>query len=120
MGGGTDRGGAQRRHTAPAVAPHPSLPPPPAPLGLAWTAPDLRTKSWDDLHKLWLVLLKERNLLLSARDDARAARERLANPFRLTKVRKSMARVKGVMWERARAEHTGKELAELRRFIDAL
>ena len=119
MGGGTDRGGPNADTPRSRRTP-PSLPPPPAPLGLAWTAPDLRTKSWDDLHKLWLVLLKERNLLLSARDDARAARERLANPFRLTKVRKSMARVKGVMWERARAEHTGKELAELRRFIDAL
>ena len=66
------------------------------------------------------MLLKEKNILLTARDAARAKKERLDNPFRLTKVRKSMARVKGVMWERARTEHSGHDLAELRRFIDAL
>lgn len=95
---------------------------PPSPLsGRAWTAADLRGKSWDDLHALWVVLLKERNLLLSARDAARADREKLANPFRATKVRKSMARIKAVMWERARAEHAGtKNVAELKAFIDAL
>lgn len=98
----------------------PTRPPPPIP-GRAWTAADLRAKSWDDLHALWVVLLKERNLLLSARDAARANREKLANPFRATKVRKSMARIKAVMWERARAEHKGtKELTELKAFIDAL
>ena len=89
--------------------------------GRAWTAADLRKKSWDDLHSLWIVLLKEKNLLLSERDAARARKERLANPFRATKVRKSMSRVKAVMWERAQLESKDlQELRSLKAFIDAL
>ena len=60
-------------------------------------------------------------MLLSERDAARARKERLANPFRATKVRKSMARVKAVMWERAQLESKdSQELRSLKAFIDAL
>lgn len=55
--------------------------------GRSWSAEDLRRKSWDDLHKLWYVLLKERNLLLSERDRYKAAGQVMPNGRRMTKVR---------------------------------
>lgn len=75
------------------------------------------------------VLLKERNLLQTERAGARTAREKFLNPARLSKVcslpalssrfkltrmpqvRKSMARIKLVLTERAIAECAGDEEA---------
>ena len=54
--------------------------------GRSWSAEDLRRKSWDDLHKLWYVLLKERNLLLSERDRYKSAGQIMPNGRRMTKV----------------------------------
>lgn len=69
--------------------------------GKDWKAADLRRKSWDDLHKLWYVLLKERNMLASEQGRRKARGEKLPNPTRTTKVKKSMARIKLVLTERA-------------------
>lgn len=69
--------------------------------GKDWKAEDLRKKSWDDLHKLWYVLLKERNMLASEKMRRKAKGEKMPNPTRTTKVRKSMARIKLVLTERA-------------------
>jgi large subunit ribosomal protein L47 len=88
--------------------------------GRAWTATDLRSKSWDDLHALWYVLLKERARLAASADASRAARSRPANPARAAKVRKSMARIKLVLSERAAAHPEPVKSYELRAFVDAL
>lgn len=69
--------------------------------GKEWKAADLRRKSFDDLHKLWYVLLKERNMLASEQGRRKARGEKLPNPTRTTKVKKSMARIKLVLTERA-------------------
>jgi large subunit ribosomal protein L47 len=74
--------------------------------GRGWTVPELRRKSFDDLHKLWFVLYKERNLLLTDRERKR----RMGNPItqadenRYTYVKRGMAGIKIVIKERKRIE----------------
>ena len=72
--------------------------------GRAWTAAELRNKSFEDLHVLWFLCLKERNYLLSERLYYRQIGMAAADPGRLGKVRFTMARIKVVIGERARAE----------------
>lgn len=88
--------------------------------GRSWKAVELRTKSFDDLHKLWFVLLKERNMLQSEKLRAKAEGRKIDDPMRLSKVRKSMARIKLVLSERAHAEPTRRKQEELKRIINAM
>ena len=88
--------------------------------GRAWRAAELRGKSFEDLHRLWFVLLKERNHLKAVRAFARAQRRDIANPERLTKLRRSMARIKLVLSERAHQMEEGEQRAALKRMIDAM
>lgn len=74
-----------------------------APAGRAWRAAELRLKSFDDLHKLYYVLLKERNALLTQRAHARQVGMGVPDPHRLKKVKLSMARIQVVLGERRRA-----------------
>ncbi|ETI41733.1 hypothetical protein F441_13015 [Phytophthora nicotianae CJ01A1] len=70
-------------------------------VGGDWKAWMLRQKSTEDLHKLWFVLLKERNALLTELQHCRAKNLAMPNPTRRTKVKKSMARIKLVLHERS-------------------
>ncbi|OQR88072.1 mitochondrial 39-S ribosomal protein L47 [Achlya hypogyna] len=70
-------------------------------VGGDWKAWMLRNKSTEDLHKLWYVLLKERNALLTEQAECHARNLALPNPYRKSKVRKSMARIKLVLHERS-------------------
>jgi large subunit ribosomal protein L47 len=55
-------------------------------IGRAWIASELRLKSHEDLHKLWYVLQKERNLLITKRQDCRRQGIPFIDKGRLIKV----------------------------------
>jgi hypothetical protein len=46
----------------------------------------LRQKSFEDLHKLWFLLLKERNVLASQKEEARRFQVPFPNYDRVDKV----------------------------------
>uniref|UniRef100_A0A8D0HGL5 Large ribosomal subunit protein uL29m n=1 Tax=Sphenodon punctatus TaxID=8508 RepID=A0A8D0HGL5_SPHPU len=80
--------------------------------GDAWTAEQLRGKSSDDLHKLWYVLLKEKNMLLTLKQEAKHQLLAMPSPERLEKVENSMERIDLVIKEREdalRLLQTGQE-----------
>lgn len=80
--------------------------------GRAWTVVDLRRKDFDDLHKLWYVLYKERNLLLSLKAKYRRSGRPIAQleDNRYIKVKRSMAAIKHVLGERQKIGNKIKEL----------
>ncbi|KAL8290491.1 hypothetical protein RQP46_002749 [Phenoliferia psychrophenolica] len=75
--------------------------------GRSWSSFELRRKSFDELHQLWYVLLKERNVLLTQREEARRLRVDLrgftSHADKLRMIQKSMARTKQVLSERRHA-----------------
>lgn len=70
--------------------------------GRGWRASDLRTKSFDELHSLWFVLIKERNMLNTAKEQAKRMKQDMIRPSRLVAVRKGLAAIKTVLGERER------------------
>ena len=82
--------------------------------GRAWKAAELRRKSQVELHELWHVLTRERNMLASEKHAARRVGGRMNDASRVRKVRKSMMRIKVVLGERSRAHHeaTSQEIAD--------
>ncbi|KAL1116769.1 hypothetical protein AAG570_005241 [Ranatra chinensis] len=72
-------------------------------VGRAWRIPELRIKSNDDLHKLWFVLLKERNMLMTMEHEYKQKFEPFPSPERLDKVNESMVNLEEVVRERNRA-----------------
>ncbi|XP_008264761.2 large ribosomal subunit protein uL29m isoform X1 [Oryctolagus cuniculus] len=82
--------------------------------GASWTCQQLRNKSNEDLHKLWYVLLKERNMLLTLEQEAKRQRLPMPSPERLEKVAESMDALDKVVQEREdalRLLQTGQEKA---------
>ncbi|XP_060066365.1 large ribosomal subunit protein uL29m-like [Ylistrum balloti] len=71
--------------------------------GRPWKMDELRIKSNTDLHKLWYVLLKERNMLLTMRHAYRQEFETFPNADRIDKVEESMENLMNVIKERDNA-----------------
>ncbi|KAG9288358.1 hypothetical protein G9A89_021389 [Geosiphon pyriformis] len=74
-------------------------------VGRSWRAAELRKKGFEDLHKLWYILLKERNLLATMKQEAKRFNkyeDLWAEAFqkRNLKCVKAMARIKFVLSER--------------------
>ena len=70
--------------------------------GRSWRAEELRLKSHDDLHKLWYVLLKEKNKLKSDFLMSKQMQQIYFGKNDLKKVNLSMARLLTVVNERKR------------------
>ncbi|VDD94625.1 unnamed protein product [Enterobius vermicularis] len=68
--------------------------------GRAWSKEELRLKSSSDLHKLWYVLLKERNMLLTMEAAYTKRLLSLPNPERVFRVNESMKNLEAVVHER--------------------
>lgn len=73
-------------------------------VGRSWRASELRLKSYEDLHKLWFILLRERNTLLTEKAWCKTNfRHWKGGKEKLWKLKKSMARIQCVVGERKRA-----------------
>jgi large subunit ribosomal protein L47 len=64
---------------------------------------ELRLKSNTDLHKLWYILLKERNMLLTMQEAYKDEFIAMPNPERVDKVEMSMENLEEVVRERNKA-----------------
>ncbi|XP_050412568.1 39S ribosomal protein L47, mitochondrial [Patella vulgata] len=69
-------------------------------VGRPWRVDELRIKSNSDLHKLWYVLLKERNMLLTMEEHYTQESELFPSPERIFKVEESMENILDVVKER--------------------
>jgi len=71
--------------------------------GRAWSAAEIRRKSFKDLHTLWYVVLRERNLLETQFLEAKrlgALKDMTPIKKHILRCRKTMARIKYVINER--------------------
>jgi len=74
-------------------------------VGREWRLDELRLRSNQDLHKLWYILLKERNMLLTMEHAYKEEYVAMPNPERRDKVEMSMENLEEVVRERNRAFH---------------
>ncbi|XP_011196970.2 39S ribosomal protein L47, mitochondrial [Zeugodacus cucurbitae] len=74
-------------------------------VGRAWKLEELRIKSNKELHQLWYVLLKERNMLLTMEHECNDKMELFPSPERVDKVKISMDNLETVVRERNKAYH---------------
>ncbi|KIH88943.1 50S ribosomal protein l4 [Sporothrix brasiliensis 5110] len=92
-----------------------------AAFGRPWMAEELRRKSWDDLHRLWWVCVKERNRIATATESRKHFDLGFGNfeaQERDAAVRETMRRIKHVLTERFYVWEDAVELARTDPEID--
>jgi large subunit ribosomal protein L47 len=71
--------------------------------GRAWTTEELRRKSWEDLHSLWWVCCKERNMLSTSKTDLLKSKIGFGEreiEIRMSEVSRTMRAIKHALTER--------------------
>ncbi|KAK3324252.1 mitochondrial 39-S ribosomal protein L47 (MRP-L47)-domain-containing protein [Cercophora scortea] len=89
--------------------------------GRAWMVEELRHKSWDDLHRLWWVCVKERNRIATAnweRNKSELGFGDVESAERDRQVRITMRGIKHTLTERFNAWEDARKLAETDPEID--
>jgi len=87
-------------------------------VGRSWSVKELRRKSFEDLHRLWYVLYKEKNMILTESNIARVNSVFFPQPERKRKVKRSMAAIKCVLGEREREAKSNKNKNEESRTLN--
>jgi len=83
--------------------------------GRSWTVEELRHKSWDDLHRLWWVCVKERNRIATTvweRNKSHMGFGETESKNRDHQVRRTMRAIKHALTERFYAWEDAVELAK--------
>lgn len=70
------------------------------PVGRSWGVSECRLKSSDELHKLWFILIKERNMLYTYRHICDKYKITMKGTDRLWKIKSSLTSIKFVLGER--------------------
>ncbi|KAI1767392.1 MRP-L47-domain-containing protein [Hypoxylon sp. FL1150] len=89
--------------------------------GRAWTVEELRHKSWDDLHRLWWVCVKEQNRIATARKEKARLKMRTGDDEtreRMAEVSRTMKSIKHALTERFYLWEDARKLAETDPEID--
>ncbi|VEL12250.1 unnamed protein product [Protopolystoma xenopodis] len=73
--------------------------------GRPWRKDELRLKSSQELHKLWYILLRELNMLMTMDTEHERRVERMPSGERLEKVEESMENLLDVVGERNKSIH---------------
>lgn len=66
----------------------------PTKVGRSWSKEELSIKSFDDLHRLWYVCLKEKNLLYTEKQHCRSNRQEFLSDKALKEVQNTMKNIK--------------------------
>lgn len=89
--------------------------------GRSWTVEECRHKSWEDLHKLWWICVKERNMISTANRERKRLKIKTGKDeyeYRMFTVSQSMKAIRHALTERYYNWEDARKLAETDPEID--